>query len=79
MIKQSMDYDLNGEFIRLWVPELKDIPGSKIHSPWLLSLGALSTANVHLGENYPQPIVVAPEWSRHQKGGKVTSEHQSFN
>lgn len=71
MIKQSMDYDLDGNFIRLWCHELREIPGTKIHSPWLLSTGALSAAKVHLGENYPNPIVVAPEWSRHQKDGKV--------
>lgn len=77
MIKQSMDYDLDGNFIRLWVPELKEIAGTKIHSPWLLSTGALSAAKVRLGENYPNPIVVAPEWSRHQKDVKV-SFHLSF-
>lgn len=67
-----MDYDINGDFIRLWVPELMEIPGSKIHSPWLLSSGALAAAKVHLGENYPNPIIVAPEWSRHPKGGRVS-------
>lgn len=70
MIKQSMDYDLEGNFIHMWVPELREIPGSKIHSPWMLSSGALSAANVRLGQNYPNPVVVAPEWSRHQREGK---------
>ena len=70
MIKQSMDYDLNGDFLRLWVPELKDIPSPQIHTPWSLSFGALSAAKVKLGESYPNPIVVAPEWNRHQKGNK---------
>lgn len=69
MIKQASDYDSNGEYTRLWVPELKQLPGVKIHTPWMLSAGALSTANVHLGENYPNPVIVAPEWSRHS--GKV--------
>ena len=73
MIKQSMDYDLEGNYIRMWVPELKEIPGSKIHSPWMLSSGALSVAKIRLGDNYPNPVVVAPEWSRHQKGAKVFS------
>lgn len=73
MIKQSMDYDLNGDFLRLWIPELKDIPSSQIHAPWLLSFGALSAAKVKLGESYPNPIVVAPEWNRHLKGNKKVS------
>ncbi len=72
MIKQSMDYDLEGNYIRMWVPELKEIRGSKIHSPWMLSSGALSAAKIRLGDDYPNPVVVAPEWSRHQKGGKVS-------
>lgn len=37
----------------------------------MLSSGALSAANVRLGQNYPNPVVVAPEWSRHQREGKV--------
>lgn len=72
MIKQSMDYDADGAFIRMWVPELKEIAGAKIHSPWLLSNDSLIAAKVCLGQNYPKPIVVAPEWSRHtNKSGRV--------
>lgn len=68
MIKQSMDYDPDGVFIGQWVPELRNLPGNKRHSPWILSCGVLSSAHISLGEDYPKPVVVAPEWSRHQKG-----------
>lgn len=71
MIKQSMDYDPDGDYLRVWVPEIKALTGANIHSPWLLSSGALSAAHISLGETYPHPVVVAPEWSRHQKGGKA--------
>ena len=66
MIKQSTDYDVNGDYIKLWVPELKGLSAPQIHMPWMLSSGALSAAHISLGETYPNPIVVAPEWSRHQ-------------
>ncbi|NXX19603.1 CRYD protein, partial [Podargus strigoides] len=65
MIKQGLDYDGNGDYVRLWLPELQGIKGADIHTPWALSSAALSQAGVTLGETYPQPVVTAPEWSRH--------------
>lgn len=56
---------LQGDYVRLWVPELQGIKGADIHTPWALSSAALSQAGVTLGETYPQPVVTAPEWSRH--------------
>lgn len=32
-LKQSLEKDPDGEFIRLWVPELRDLEGSVIHLP----------------------------------------------
>ncbi|KAM8967610.1 cryptochrome DASH-like [Pelodytes ibericus] len=65
MIKQGLDYDGNGDYIRLWVPELEKIQGGGVHTPWALSNSALAHAEVVLGETYPLPVVMAPEWSRH--------------
>ncbi|XP_069067166.1 cryptochrome DASH-like [Pleurodeles waltl] len=65
MIKQGLDYDGNGEYIRLWVPELQGIDGGDAHTPWTLSTPSLAHANVSLGDTYPLPIITAPEWSRH--------------
>ena len=31
IIKQAKDYDPTGEYIKMWVPELKDLPPSVIH------------------------------------------------
>lgn len=56
---------LQGDYVRLWVPELQGIKGADIHTPWALNSAALSQAGVALGETYPQPVVTAPEWSRH--------------
>jgi deoxyribodipyrimidine photo-lyase len=38
VVKQSYDFDKDGEFIRLWVPELSDIPNEYIHEPWTIKL-----------------------------------------
>ncbi|KAG7162617.1 Cryptochrome DASH-like 2 [Homarus americanus] len=71
MVKQGLDYDPKGEFIRTWVPELAEIRGAMVHTPWKMSLHDLGKAGVSLGEYYPNPVVVAPEWSRQDH--RVTS------
>ena len=55
--KQSKDYDPKGEYIKHWLPELKMIPGQKIHEPWKLSQEEQKRYNVRIGVNYPRPVV----------------------
>ncbi len=47
-IKQSMDHDPEGQFIRKWIPELADYSAQSIHQPWILP---------HKLNGYPLPIV----------------------
>tara|TARA_Y100001978_G_C23358961_1_gene275609 strand:- start:143 stop:547 length:405 start_codon:yes stop_codon:yes gene_type:complete len=35
-IKQSKDHDPNGNYIKKWIPELRDFPKLFIHEPWLI-------------------------------------------
>lgn len=81
MVKQGLDYDHDGEYVRLWVPELEKIKDGSVHHVWTLSNSVLSRAEVSLGETYPNPIVIAPEWSRHtnKKSGRNQGPPQKQN
>ncbi|XP_025105331.1 cryptochrome DASH-like [Pomacea canaliculata] len=65
VIKQGLDYDANGDYVRLWVPELSKVKRGSVHVVWTLSPAALSSAQVSIGESYPAPLVMAPEWRHH--------------
>lgn len=56
-ISQGEKFDVNGEYIRRFVPELKDMPNSFIHKPFEAPLLVLKEAGVSLGKTYPLPIV----------------------
>ena len=56
-ITQGQKFDPAGDYVRQWVPELKDMPADKIHAPWEASPGDLKLAGVELGRDYPEPMV----------------------
>lgn len=49
--------DLDGHYIRTYVPELKNFPSSYIHQPWLAPKSVQEKAKCVIGEDYPEPIV----------------------
>lgn len=67
MIKQALDYDPDGEFVKVWLTELKDVNKSKVHFPWTIPKTVLKQSNVTIGVDYPEPVIVAPEWNRHTR------------
>merc|ERR1719215_2350503 len=57
IVKQGKDYDQHGEYVRHWLPELKDVPTNIIHQPWKMSQFQQIESNCRLGVDYPNPIV----------------------
>ena len=57
ILKQANDYDAKGEYVRLWIPELKSIPNNFIHQPHLMTNKDEEKFDVILGKDYPNPIV----------------------
>jgi deoxyribodipyrimidine photo-lyase len=56
-IKNSMEHDPDGAFIKMWIPELAAIPLNFIHEPWKMSLMEQELCKTIIGVDYPAPIV----------------------
>lgn len=60
-VLQGEKFDPAGEYVRQWVPELRDMPEQYIHKPWEASPLILKAAGVTLGQNYPEPVTGVKE------------------
>lgn len=56
-VLQSKKFDPNGDYIRKWLPELKQLHKKYIHFPSLATIDELEKAKIILGKTYPTPIV----------------------
>jgi deoxyribodipyrimidine photo-lyase len=56
-LKQGLDHDPEGVFIRRWLPELADVPAVFLHQPWMMDAATQGRAGCRLGADYPAPIV----------------------
>ena len=91
-IKNSEEHDPDGEFIKKWIPELREIPSSLVHEPWKMNDMEQTFYNCKIGKDYPFPIVDLEEsrkfaasymheikisWFSKQNGLKILMKHVS--
>jgi len=58
---QGTKFDSQGEYVKRWCPELKNLNVKHIHAPWQASSLELQQAGITLGIDYPRPIVIHEE------------------
>jgi len=56
-LKQSLDQDPDGRFIRRWVPELAPLPTHWLHQPWAMPATVQHSLGCRIGSDYPPPLV----------------------
>ena len=56
-VTQGQRFDPDGVYVRRWVPELARVPSARIHAPWTMTPDEAAEAGVHIGTDYPAPIV----------------------
>jgi cryptochrome len=49
--------DPNGDYIRKWLPQFKNMPKEYIYEPWEAPIDVQRRCGVIVGVNYPHPIV----------------------
>ena len=57
-ILQGEKFDKEGNYVKKWVPELKNVPNKFIHKPWEMELKYQEAIKTIIGKDYPGPIVV---------------------
>jgi len=57
IINQAEKYDSGGDYIRHWLPELKNIPDEKIHEPHKLSGQEQQGLGLEIGKDYSEPMI----------------------
>jgi deoxyribodipyrimidine photo-lyase len=63
-VKQGLDHDPAGVYVRRWLPELAGVPLVHLHTPWTMTPMEQQAAGCVLGTHYPAPVVDPLEAAR---------------
>ncbi len=63
-IKQGKDHDPNGDFIKKWVPEIKNYPDNFLHEPWLMEK---FNSREYANSEYIKPIIDLLKTTKHAR------------
>ncbi|EPQ30218.1 uncharacterized protein PFL1_02334 [Pseudozyma flocculosa PF-1] len=71
-VKQAKDYDSHGDYVKMWIPALRNLHADFVHTPWLLDAEerrryGLKTTRMDVTiDGYPErPLIEHEGWKRH--------------
>jgi deoxyribodipyrimidine photo-lyase len=67
-VLQSRRFDPEGRFIRLYLPELADVPLEYLHAPWTMPRTVQRATGCVVGKDYPAPLI------EHDRARRTTLE-----
>ncbi len=56
-VLQQQRFDPDGTYVRRWVPELREVPATRLAEPWKMSDAEQARAGCRIGLDYPEPVV----------------------
>jgi deoxyribodipyrimidine photo-lyase len=66
-IKQAQDQDPKGEFVRYWLPYMKNVPDTWLFQPWLMTQAVQENIGLKIGEEIPAAVVDLTLALKHSK------------
>ena len=75
-IKQAMDQDPEGKFVRHWLPNLKNVPTTWIFQPWLMPPNLQLQYGCIIERDYPAPLVNIEQALREARA-KISAARQA--
>ncbi|MFZ6815404.1 FAD-binding domain-containing protein [Undibacterium sp. Rencai35W] len=66
-IKQAMDHDPQGRFVRHWLPAMRRVPDSWLFEPWRMPPEMQANCGITVGEDIPMPVVDLEQATRAAK------------